>query len=93
MIAWLNFAKVPLQNLEGAEFLDFCSPEKGGIFIVPRLRWHGIRFLQDDPKDRPIDSDWYNKLEILRTHPNPDPNRIYTNGQRVLIQLIILCVK
>ena len=89
MIAWLNFAKSPPPESRRAELLDFCSPEKGGIFIVPRLLWHGTSVFAVSSEGPPPLVVSYNKLDILRTHPNPDPNRIYLNGQRVLIQLIM----
>jgi hypothetical protein len=75
-----NFSLVYIDVIiggEGLHSLGLCSAlrafEKAGIFIVPRLLWHGtLGFFWSHPKDRPIQS-------LLMTHKkwriyyNPDP--------------------
>jgi hypothetical protein len=61
-----------LQNLG----LLVCSAlrafEKGGIFIVPHLLWHGV--FRSHPKDRPIQSPLTTRMGMRRTCSNPDPH-------------------
>ena len=90
MIAWLSFVKSPAPETSRAKILDFFSTDKKGIFIVPRLLWHGTSvFAVSSEGPLPLVVSYNKLVDILRTHPNQDPNRIYMNGQRVLIQLII----